>query len=168
MTGGGDWPGGPWCAGHFLARGQRNCVLAATTQESWTLGLIVAGIGCYLEFHAQVAPQVPLAAEAEDLVARSITALRARHYAYRTEQTYLDWIRRFLAFHQAVKPADLATGHLKSFLEYLAVERNVSSATQNQALSAVLFLYQTVLGHDPGLFEDVIRARRGRRQLAHQ
>ncbi len=112
---------------------------------------------------ALASPQVPLAAEAEDLVARSITALRARHYAYRTEQTYLDWIRRFLAFHQAVKPADLATGHLKSFLEYLAVERNVSSATQNQALSAVLFLYQTVLGHDPGLFEDVIRARRGRR-----
>jgi len=112
---------------------------------------------------APAAPQVPLAAAAEDLVARATTALRARHYAYRTEQTYLDWIRRFLAFHPAITPAELATGHLKSFLEHLAVARNVSSATQNQALSAVLFLYQTVLGHDPGRFEDVIRARRGRR-----
>ena len=73
-----------------------------------------------------------------------------RSLAYRTEQTYLDWRRRFLAFHQAITPANLATGHLKSFLEYLAVERNVSSATQNQALSAVLFLYQTVLGHETG------------------
>lgn len=108
-------------------------------------------------------PPATFAASAADLVARTTTALRARHYAYRTEQTYLDWIRRFLAFHPSVPPADLAAEHIKSFLEHLAVERHVGAATQNQALAGVLFLYQVVLGHDPGRLEDVIRARRGRR-----
>ncbi|MBI4023582.1 MAG: integron integrase [Verrucomicrobia bacterium] len=110
-----------------------------------------------------VAAAVPLDATAEDLIARATTALRARHYAYRTEQTYLGWMRRFLLFHQAVPLADLSTEHLQRFLEYLAVDRNVNSSTQNQALAAALFLYQVVLGHDPGRFEDVIHARRGRR-----
>ena len=108
-------------------------------------------------------PRIPLSASAADLIARTTTALRARHYAYRTEQTYLDWIRRFLAFHPSVAPADLSTTHLKSYLEHLAVERNIAAGTQNQALAAALFLYQLVLGHDPGRFEDIIRARRGRR-----
>jgi integron integrase len=100
---------------------------------------------------------------ARELVARATTALRARHYAYRTEQTYLGWIQRFLAFHPDAFPESLATEHIQRFLEYLAVGRNVSATTQNQALSAVLFLYQVVLGHDPGRFDDVIRARRGSR-----
>ena len=105
----------------------------------------------------------PLDATAAEIVARAETALRARHYAYRTEQTYLGWIRRFLGYHADVTPSEFSTDHLQRFLEYLAVERNVGAGTQNQALSAILFLYQIVLGQDPGRFEDVIRAKRGRR-----
>lgn len=109
------------------------------------------------------APAVELDADAEALLERTRAALRARHYAYRTEQTYTDWVRRFLGYHAGVPPVELSTDHIQRFLTHLAVERNVGAVTQNQALSAVLFFYQAVLGHDPGRFDDVIRARRGRR-----
>lgn len=91
------------------------------------------------------------------------TALRTRHYAYRSEQTYLEWIRRFLGFHAQVHPAALTPDHLKRFLEHLAVERKVSASTQNQAFSALLFLYQVVLRRSLEPLQDVIRARGGRR-----
>jgi len=97
------------------------------------------------------------------LLAQAQTALRTRHYAYRSEKAYLDWIARFLAFHGSVTSHSFTTAHLQQFLEHLAVERNVSSTTQNQALSALLFFYQAVLGHEPSRLQDVIRARRGRR-----
>lgn len=109
------------------------------------------------------APTAPLPATAVHLVEQATTALRARHYAYRTEQTYLGWIQRFLAFHAQSAPADLSADHIKGFLEHLAVERNVSATTQNQALAAVLFLYQVVLEREAGTLTDVIRARRRRR-----
>jgi integron integrase len=99
----------------------------------------------------------------EALIERMTTALRSRHYAWRTEKTYVSWIRQFLQFHADTEPASLSTSHLQKFLECLAVERNVSSTTQNQALSATLFFFQTVLGRDPGQFRDVIRGRQGHR-----
>lgn len=97
------------------------------------------------------------------LLAQAQIALRTRHYAYRSEKTYLDWIARFLAFHGPFPSHTFTTAHLQQFLEHLAVERHVSSTTQNQALSALLFFYQAVLAHQPGRLQDVIRARRGRR-----
>lgn len=97
------------------------------------------------------------------LLERAKTALRTRHYAYRSEKTYLDWIARFLTFAEATPPEHLTTAHLQRFLEHLAVERKVSATTQNQALSALLFFYQAVLDRSPGQLQDVIRARRGRR-----
>ena len=71
--------------------------------------------------------------------------LRAKHYSYRTEKTYLDWVRRYIIFHKKRHPADMGAPEIQAFLTYLAKERHVSASTQNQAFSAVLFLYREVL-----------------------
>lgn len=71
--------------------------------------------------------------------------LRQKHYSYRTEQTYVDWIRRFILFHNKRHPLEMGAPEIQAFINYLAVERKVSASTQNQALSAILFLYRQVL-----------------------
>ncbi len=71
--------------------------------------------------------------------------IRLKHYSYRTEQTYLQWIRRFILFHHKQHPKDLGVKDIEAFLTYLAVEQNVAASTQNQALCALLFLYRHVL-----------------------
>jgi integron integrase len=86
--------------------------------------------------------------------------LRARHYSYRTEQQYVAWIRRYVLFHGKRHPAGLAAAEIEQFLTHLAVERNVSASTQNQALSALLFLYREVLGVQLPWLDNVVRARR--------
>jgi len=90
------------------------------------------------------------------------TALRTRHYSRRTEEAYRHWVRRFIFFHELRHPADMAEAEINSFLANLAVEGKVSASTQNQALSALLFLYRHVLGREVGQIGDVIRARRPR------
>ncbi len=87
--------------------------------------------------------------------------LRLRHYAYRTEQSYLDWITRFMRFCDCAFTT-LEGSHVRRFLEYLALNRNVSASTQNQALSALLFLFEHVL-KKPLEEINAVRARRGRR-----
>jgi site-specific recombinase XerD len=72
-------------------------------------------------------------------------ALRTKHYAYRTEQTYIDWIKRYIIFHKKRHPKDMDVEEIREFITHLAVERKVATSTQNQALSAILFLYRTVL-----------------------
>ena len=67
-------------------------------------------------------------------------AIRARHYSRRTEQAYVDWIRRYIIFHDKKHPSTMGAPEIARFLSWLATERRVSSSTQNQALSAVLFL----------------------------
>jgi len=69
-------------------------------------------------------------------------ALRTQHYAYRTEKTYLHWIKQYIRFLQPVHPRDAGTDGVRRFLTYLAVDRGISSNTQNQALAALLFLYR--------------------------
>ena len=71
--------------------------------------------------------------------------LRLKHYAYRTEQSYLDWIKRFILFHNKRHPKDMGRAEVEAFLTHLAVEGNVAASTQNQAFSALLFLYREVL-----------------------
>lgn len=80
------------------------------------------------------------------LLERVRRRLRTRGYSERTEVAYVDWIRRFVIFHGRRHPAQLAEHDVAAFLEHLAVECRVSSSTQNQALSAILFLYRHVLG----------------------
>jgi site-specific recombinase XerD len=74
-----------------------------------------------------------------DLVRR---AIRVRHYSRRTEESYVTWIRRFIIFHGKRPPAALTSSHVSEFLSSLATSRQVSASTQNQALSAILFLYR--------------------------
>ncbi len=66
--------------------------------------------------------------------------LRRKHYSIRTEQSYVDWIKRFILFHGKRHPAQMGKIEVIAFLTHLAVQRNVAASTQNQALSAILFL----------------------------
>ncbi len=88
--------------------------------------------------------------------------LRAKHYSFRTEKTYVDWITRFIFFHHKRHPRDMGLTEINAFLTHLATRRNVAASTQNQALSALLFLYREVLLMDletDGLLSPV-RAKR--------
>jgi integrase len=96
--------------------------------------------------------------ESQGLLEVTREAIRARHLALRTEQVYLQWIRRYVAFHGRRHPRDLGAPALEAFLTHLAVERKVSAVTQNQALGALLFLYRHVLSIDLPWLENVTRA----------
>ncbi len=72
-------------------------------------------------------------------------AIRLKNYSYRTEKAYVNWIKRYILFHQKQHPADMGPEQVEAFLTHLAVEGNVAASTQNQALSALLFLYSEVL-----------------------
>lgn len=85
--------------------------------------------------------------------------IRVKHYSIRTEQVYADWIRRFVRFHGNRHPAELGPGDIERFLTNLAVERNVAASTQNQALSALLFLYREVLATKLPWLEGMVRAK---------
>ena len=93
-------------------------------------------------------------------IARMRQELRVRHYAYRTEEAYLDWVRRFLRY-SSTAPGELDESSVRRFLEHLALRRNVSASTQNQALSALLFLFKQVF-EKPLSEINATRARRGR------
>ncbi len=85
---------------------------------------------------------------------------RVKHYSLRTEQAYVHWIRRFILFHDKRHPADMSAPEVERFLSHLAVGRDVSPSTQNQALSALLFLYKEVLGIDLPWLDGVTRAKK--------
>jgi integron integrase len=86
--------------------------------------------------------------------------LRARHFSLRTEQAYVAWIRRFILHHDKRHPKDMGAAEVEGFLTHLAAEQRVSASTQNQALSAILFLYRHVLEVDLPWLENVVRARK--------
>lgn len=96
------------------------------------------------------------------LLDRLARALRARHYSLRTEQAYAHWVRRYVIFHGRRHPIEMGEAEINEFLTALAVEGKVSSSTQNQALSALLFLYRHILGREVGQIGDVVRAQRPR------
>ena len=89
--------------------------------------------------------------------------IRVRHYSIRTEQAYVDWVRRFILFHNKRHPKEMGAGELRDFLSHLAVDRNVSASTQNQAKSALLFLYGQVLKIELPWLEEVISAKTAKR-----
>ena len=89
--------------------------------------------------------------------------MRARRYSRRTEKTYLGWARRFILFHGKRHPAAMGEAAVNAFLTHLAVDRTVAASTQNQALAALLFLYDKVLGQPLGEIGELVRARRPRR-----
>ena len=90
------------------------------------------------------------------------SAIRVRHYSYRTEQTYLLWIKRYILFHNKRHPLAMGEQEITAFLTHLAVDKHVAASTQNQALSALLFLYKDVLNQELDWLDNVVRARRPR------
>ena len=89
--------------------------------------------------------------------------LRAHHYSLRTETAYLDWVRRFILFHHKRHPQDMGAAEVEAFLTHLAVERQVSASTQNQAKAAILYLYKQVLIISLPWLDDVVAAKRPQR-----
>ena len=89
--------------------------------------------------------------------------IRVKHYALRTEQTYIDWIKRYIVYFGKQHPATLSAGHVERFLSHLASERNVAASTQNQANSAILFLYKEVLGVELPWLDDITQAKTSKR-----
>ncbi len=92
-----------------------------------------------------------------DLVRQKIQAL---HYSRRTEKTYIGWIKRFIFFHGKRHPSEMGEKEINQFLTFLAIRKQVTASTQNQALCAIVFLYRHVLDRDIGLLEGLIRAKR--------
>jgi site-specific recombinase XerD len=86
--------------------------------------------------------------------------LRLKHYSLRTERSYCDWIERFIRFHGKRHPRDLGEEEVSAFLTHLARDGEVAASTQNQALSALLFLYKGVLKQEIGWLKGVEPAKR--------
>lgn len=86
--------------------------------------------------------------------------LRLHHYSFQTEKAYCRWIRKFILFHSKEHPRNLGASEIETFLSHLAAVQRVSASTQNQALSAILFLYQRVLEIDLPRLDDIVRAKR--------
>jgi site-specific recombinase XerD len=97
------------------------------------------------------------------LLDRVRAVLRARHYSPRTEESYVAWIRRFILFHDRRHPTELGEPEVTRFLNALATERHVSASTQNQALAALLFLYQSVMERDLAWLDGIVHAKRPER-----
>src|SRR5665647_1065735 len=89
--------------------------------------------------------------------------IRVKHYSIRTETQYVQWIKRFILFHGKRHPQDMGAVEVEAFLTHLAVAGNVSASTQNQALSALLFLYREVLQIELPWLNDVVRAKQPQR-----
>lgn len=113
-------------------------------------------------------PKDRAVSEGESVVRRGlleevVRRLRVGHYSIRTERAYVGWIRRFIMANGKRHPRELGAAQVEAFLTALAVEGKVAASTQNQALSAVLFLYREVLGLKLAWMDDVVRAKRPQR-----
>ncbi len=152
-----------------LTAGQPNpldCLGAAT--PGWNAppvdNRLPAGLQCNSSRCASFPRPAPASVSRQPkLLDRLREALRSRHYSRRTEQAYCHWVRRFIFFHNLRHPAAMAEPEINAFLTHLAVKEKVSASTQNQALSALLFLYRHVLDRPIGDLGEVVRARRPRR-----
>lgn len=90
-------------------------------------------------------------------------AMRTLHYSFRTEQTYIQWIKRFIYFHELRHPRDVGEPEIAAFLTHLAVNGKVAASTQNQALNALVFLYKHALKRPLGEITEAVRAKRPER-----
>ena len=89
--------------------------------------------------------------------------LRIKHYSLRTEEAYADWTRRFILFHNKRHPQEMGPTEIEAFLTHLAVDRNLAASSQNQALSALLFLYREILHKDVQPSVEFLRAKKPKR-----
>jgi site-specific recombinase XerD len=97
------------------------------------------------------------------VLSRLRTEIRARNYSLHTEQAYEHWMRRFVTVHELRSPRELGPETVKEYLEHLAVERKVSASTQNQALNALAFLYEQVIGEPLSTTGEFTHAKRPKR-----
>lgn len=97
---------------------------------------------------------------ASKLLTKVRREIRRRNYSYQTEKAYIGWIVRFVKFHQTTHPDSMGAPEVESFLNYLANEENVAASTQNQALSALVFLYKQVLDRESLALKNLERARK--------
>ena len=121
----------------------------------WTL---ILGQPKILRMEAQA-----VSLDSPKLLDRLRAEIRVRHYSIRTEEVYVDWARRFILYHNKKHPKDMGAEQVRDFLSHLAVERNVSASTQNQAKSALLFLYRKVLSIELPWLDEVIAAKSAKR-----
>jgi integron integrase len=89
--------------------------------------------------------------------------IRLKHYSFKTEQSYVQWVKRYILFHNKRHPKDMGEEEITRFLSQLAIENEVSASTQNQALSAIIFLYRHVLNKNLGEFRNMVWAKRPKR-----
>ncbi|MCB5184690.1 phage integrase N-terminal SAM-like domain-containing protein [Methylobacillus gramineus] len=89
------------------------------------------------------------------LLEQVVGRIRVKHYSIRTEKAYVDWIKRYILFHNKSHSNTMSKAHVEAFLTHLAVDGNVSSSTQNQAKSAILFLYKEVLDMELAWLDNV-------------
>jgi integron integrase len=107
--------------------------------------------------------KTPAANKPKKLLDRMRDVIRMKHYSWRTEHSYCDWVERFIRFHQMRHPSEMSETEVAAFLTHLARDGKVAASTQNQALSALLFLYKEVLKQDIGWLEGVERAKTPKR-----
>lgn len=105
----------------------------------------------------------PTESQPPKLLEQVVARMRVKHYSLRTEKSYLDWIKRYIWHHGKRHPKDLGAAEVEAFLSHLAVTRNVSASTQNQAKSALLFLYKEVLGVQLPWLDNVTQAKAPKR-----
>jgi site-specific recombinase XerD len=146
--------------------------MVARTTSSWSWPPIEALEGEPRRHLGGLAPRDPhgscgstartpeAAAAPPRLLDRVRHAIRSRHYSRRTEEAYLFWVRRYVVFHDKRHPSQMGSAEITGFLSDLAVRKQVSASTQNQALSALLFLYREVLGQAVEGLEEIVRAKR--------
>ena len=103
-------------------------------------------------------PDSIIAGKAPKLLDMVRDKLRLKHYSLRTEQAYVDWIKRYILFHGKCHPREMGEADIEAFLTHLAVKRNVAASTQNQAKSALLYLYREVLEIELPWLDNVTQA----------
>ena len=105
-------------------------------------------------------PDIP---HSPKLLEQVVERMRVKHFSLRTEKTYVDWIKRFIWFHGKRHPKEMGAAEVEAFLSHLAVDRSVSASTQNQAKSALLFLYKEVLQIQLPWLEKITQAKVSKR-----
>ncbi len=103
-----------------------------------------------------------MAQQPKKLLDQARDAIRRKYYAYRTEETYVSWTKQYILYHKKRHPQEMGAAEIEAFLTHLATERHVAASTQNQALSAILFLYREVL-HMPVTNVEVTWANKPKR-----
>jgi len=111
----------------------------------------------------QHSPSLSIQQKKPKLLDQVRPVLRTKHYSLRTEESYVNWIKQFIFYHDKKHPLHLVEVEINHFLTHLAVQKKVSASTQNQALCAIVFLYKHVLRKEPGDFGPLIWAKKSKR-----